>query len=67
MIEAGSILASEALGLRLVEESWNMVLRQEVGVYSPSLLKVKPEKEWLDCLRDTSDGMEIESSPSSLS
>ena len=38
-----------------------------MGAYSPSLSKDKPEKEWLDCLRDTSGGMDIESSPSSPS
>jgi hypothetical protein len=37
------------------------------GSYSPSLMKDKPEKEWLDCLRGTSGGIDIESSPSSLS
>ena len=35
--------------------------------YSPSLTKDKPEKEWPDCLRGTSGGIDIESSPSSLS
>ena len=65
--EAGSILASEALVLQLGEAEWEMILRQKVGPYSPSLLKDKPEKEWLDCLRGTSGGMDIESSPSSLS
>jgi len=38
-----------------------------MGAYSLSLLKDKPEKEWPDCLRGTSGGIEIESSPSSLS
>ena len=58
---------SEVLGLQLVEAYWGIVLRQEVNSYSPSLLKDKPEKGWLDCLRGTSGGIDIESSPSSLS
>ena len=58
---------SEVLGLQLGEAEWEMVRKPKGGSYSPSLLKDKPEKEWLDCLRGTSGGIEIESSPSSLS
>ena len=65
--ETGSILVSEVQGLRLGEAEWEMVRGQKVGSCSPSLLKDKPEKEWLDCLRGTSRGIDIESSPSSLS
>lgn len=65
--EAGSIRVSEVLELQLGEAEWEIILRQKVGSYSPSLLKDKPEKEWLDCLRGTSGGIDIESSPSSLS
>ena len=65
--ETGSILVSEVLGLQLGEAEWGMVRRQKAGSYSPSLVKDKPEKEWLDCLRGTSGGIDIESSPSSLS
>ena len=44
----------------------NIVMRQE-DAYSLSLVKDKPEKEWLDCLRGTSGGIDIDNSPSSLS
>ena len=58
---------SEVLGLQLGRQKWEMVRRQKADSYSPSLMKDKPEKEWLDCLRGTSGGIDIESSPSSLS
>jgi len=34
---------------------------------APSFPKFKPEEEWLDCLSDTSPGIAIDNSPSSLS
>ena len=65
--ETGSILVSEVLELQLGEAEWEMARRTKARSYSPSLMKDKPEKEWLDCLRGTSGGIDIESSPSSLS